>query len=85
MDGIQFFFPLVSGNLIALVLFALFLAPYSLQLAKKLHPDTNKGDADAERKFQEVQRAYEVQLSLIRKQNNAFVSSLVILPENEMA
>ncbi|RWW30879.1 hypothetical protein GW17_00004518 [Ensete ventricosum] len=28
-------------------------------LAKKLHPDTNK-DADAERKFQEVQRAYEV-------------------------
>ncbi|KAF5203912.1 chaperone protein DnaJ-like [Thalictrum thalictroides] len=29
-------------------------------LAKKLHPDTNKDDADAERKFQEVQRAYEV-------------------------
>nr|CAD1830954.1 unnamed protein product [Ananas comosus var. bracteatus] len=29
------------------------------ELAKKLHPDTNKGDADAERKFQEVQRAYE--------------------------
>ncbi|KAK1263118.1 hypothetical protein QJS04_geneDACA022333 [Acorus gramineus] len=29
-------------------------------LAKKLHPDTNKEDADAERKFQEVQRAYEV-------------------------
>ncbi|XP_052160547.1 chaperone protein dnaJ GFA2, mitochondrial-like [Oryza glaberrima] len=28
-------------------------------LAKKLHPDTNKGDSDAERKFQEVQRAYE--------------------------
>uniref|UniRef100_A0ACD5Y0A4 Uncharacterized protein n=1 Tax=Avena sativa TaxID=4498 RepID=A0ACD5Y0A4_AVESA len=28
-------------------------------LAKKLHPDTNKGDADAEKKFQEVQRAYE--------------------------
>jgi DnaJ domain len=31
-----------------------------LQLAKKLHPDTNKGDTDSERKFQEVQRAYEV-------------------------
>lgn len=31
-----------------------------LQLAKKLHPDTNKDDADAERKFQEVQRVYEV-------------------------
>ncbi|KMZ59680.1 Chaperone protein dnaJ [Zostera marina] len=29
-------------------------------LAKKLHPDTNKNDAEAERKFQEVQRAYEV-------------------------
>uniref|UniRef100_A0A1D1YIA1 Chaperone protein dnaJ 1, mitochondrial n=2 Tax=Anthurium amnicola TaxID=1678845 RepID=A0A1D1YIA1_9ARAE len=29
-------------------------------LAKKLHPDTNKDDADAERKFQEVQRSYEV-------------------------
>lgn len=30
------------------------------QLAKKFHPDTNKEDADAEKKFQEVQRAYEV-------------------------
>ncbi|XP_072950660.1 chaperone protein dnaJ GFA2, mitochondrial-like [Typha angustifolia] len=29
-------------------------------LAKKLHPDTNKDDADAEQKFQEVNRAYEV-------------------------
>ncbi|XP_019051593.1 PREDICTED: chaperone protein dnaJ GFA2, mitochondrial-like isoform X2 [Nelumbo nucifera] len=29
-------------------------------LAKKLHPDTNKEDADAEAKFQEVQKAYEV-------------------------
>ncbi|XP_077248834.1 chaperone protein dnaJ GFA2, mitochondrial-like [Tasmannia lanceolata] len=29
-------------------------------LAKKLHPDTNKEDSDAERKFQEVQCAYEV-------------------------
>ncbi|CAL9170169.1 unnamed protein product [Musa hybrid cultivar] len=29
-------------------------------LAKKLHPDTNKDDADAEKKFQEVQHAYEV-------------------------
>ncbi|RRT53217.1 hypothetical protein B296_00016799 [Ensete ventricosum] len=31
-----------------------------LRHAKKLHPDTNKDDADAERKFQEVQRAYKV-------------------------
>ncbi|KAI3996957.1 hypothetical protein MKX01_021233 [Papaver californicum] len=29
-------------------------------LAKKLHPDTNKGDSDAAKKFQEVQKAYEV-------------------------
>ncbi|KAL5719236.1 hypothetical protein ACHQM5_012041 [Ranunculus cassubicifolius] len=29
-------------------------------LAKKLHPDTNKDDKDAEKKFQEVQKAYEV-------------------------
>jgi molecular chaperone DnaJ len=31
-----------------------------LQLAKKFHPDTNKDDTDAEKKFQEVNRAYEV-------------------------
>lgn len=30
------------------------------QLAKKLHPDTNKEDPDAEKKFQEVSKAYEV-------------------------
>ncbi|XP_059461321.1 chaperone protein dnaJ GFA2, mitochondrial [Corylus avellana] len=29
-------------------------------LAKKLHPDTNKSDPEAEKKFQEVQAAYEV-------------------------
>ncbi|KAJ1686188.1 hypothetical protein LUZ63_017578 [Rhynchospora breviuscula] len=29
-------------------------------LAKKLHPDTNKDDKEAEQKFQEVNRAYEV-------------------------
>eukprot|EP01018_Ginkgo_biloba_P033550 Gb_35614 [translate_table: standard] len=29
-------------------------------LAKKHHPDVNKGDPDAEKKFQEIQRAYEV-------------------------
>ncbi|XP_052211371.1 chaperone protein dnaJ GFA2, mitochondrial isoform X2 [Diospyros lotus] len=29
-------------------------------LAKQLHPDTNKSDPEAEKKFQEVQKAYEV-------------------------
>merc|ERR1711997_688034 len=29
------------------------------QLAKKFHPDTNKGDKEAQRKFQEVSEAYE--------------------------
>ncbi|KAK9154948.1 hypothetical protein Sjap_002428 [Stephania japonica] len=29
-------------------------------LAKKEHPDVNKGDPDAEKKFQEIQKAYEV-------------------------
>lgn len=30
------------------------------QLAKKYHPDTNKGDPSASKKFQEVSEAYEV-------------------------
>ena len=29
-------------------------------LAKKYHPDTNKGDEETEKRFQEVQKAYEV-------------------------
>ena len=29
------------------------------QLAKKYHPDTNKGDSNAQKKFQEVSEAYE--------------------------
>jgi molecular chaperone DnaJ len=33
-----------------------------LQLAKKYHPDMNKGDAEAEAKFQEIQHAYEVRM-----------------------
>lgn len=35
-----------------------------LQLAKRLHPDMNKDDPDAEKKFQEVQKAYEVLVTL---------------------
>lgn len=30
------------------------------ELAKKYHPDTNKGDPSANKKFQEVSEAYEV-------------------------
>lgn len=30
------------------------------ELAKKYHPDTNKGDPSAQKKFQEVSEAYEV-------------------------
>lgn len=33
------------------------------QLAKKFHPDTNKGDPSASKKFQEVSEAYEVSLN----------------------
>ena len=29
------------------------------QLAKKFHPDTNKGDTESHKKFQEVSEAYE--------------------------
>lgn len=32
------------------------------ELAKKFHPDTNKGDPSANKKFQEVSEAYEVSL-----------------------
>lgn len=46
-----------------LVLLSDFLR-FSLQLAKKWHPDVNKGNADAEKKFQEIQQAYEVCISL---------------------
>lgn len=36
------------------------------QLAKKLHPDMNKDDPEAEKKFQEVSKAYEVSLTSLK-------------------
>ena len=43
------------------------------QLAKKYHPDTNKGDSNAQKKFQEVSEAYEcLSDDSKRKQYDAF-------------
>ena len=45
------------------------------QLAKKYHPDTNKGDSNAQKKFQDVSEAYEVLSDdSKRKQYDAFGS-----------
>ena len=44
------------------------------RLAKKYHPDTNAGDADAERKFKEVTEAYDV-LSDKEKRKMSMTSS----------
>lgn len=35
---------------------------FAPQLAKKYHPDANKNNPSAKRKFQEIREAYEVQL-----------------------
>merc|ERR1712038_2253356 len=46
------------------------------QLAKKYHPDTNKGDKQAQKKFQEVSEAYEcLSDESKRKQYDAFGSA----------
>ena len=46
------------------------------QLAKKYHPDTNKGDKKAQKKFQEVSEAYEcLSDETKRKQYDAFGST----------
>lgn len=43
------------------------------ELAKKFHPDTNKGDKEAQKKFQEVSEAYEcLSDDNKRKQYDAF-------------
>jgi len=42
------------------VVFYIYIVYFWLQLAKKWHPDVNKGNAGAEKKFQEIQQAYEV-------------------------
>lgn len=45
---------------ILLCILQILLHDFLPQLAKKLHPDTNRDDPEAEKKFQEVQKAYEV-------------------------
>lgn len=37
------------------------------QLAKKYHPDTNKDDPNAQKKFQEVSEAYEVCMYSVKR------------------
>lgn len=37
-----------------------FIGLYAMQLAKKYHPDANKNNPSAKRKFQEIRNAYEV-------------------------
>jgi len=36
------------------------------QLAKKFHPDMNKNDPNAQKKFQEVSEAYEVKCCFLK-------------------
>lgn len=49
-----------------------------LQLAKSLHPDTNKDDPEALKKFQEVQKAYEVHIKLDKISALGKLSLLII-------
>ena len=41
------------------------LMMHLLQLAKKYHPDRNKGDKSAARKFTEIGEAYEVSVCYV--------------------
>lgn len=36
------------------------------ELAKKYHPDRNKNDPNAQKKFQEVSEAYEVRMHIFK-------------------
>lgn len=49
-------------------------------LAKKFHPDTNKGDPTANKKFQEVSEAYEVSSINIFKQLFRKIILRIVLP-----
>lgn len=48
------------------------------QLAKKYHPDTNKGDPTLSKKFQEVSEAYEVCTEGIQKSNLTLGKSILM-------
>lgn len=49
------------------------------QLAKKYHPDTNKSDPNASKKFQEVSEAYEVCFSRASSHTKSNISNYFYL------
>jgi len=49
------------------------------QLAKKFHPDTNKGDSNLSKKFQEVSEAYEVSASFKSCIQNARFNNVIFV------
>ena len=53
------------------------------KLAKKYHPDTNQGNADAEKKFKEVTEAYDVLISLVNfSTTEAALEDRILGPED---
>lgn len=49
------------------------------ELAKKYHPDTNKNDKEAPKKFQEVSEAYEVKFFILFSLSNVGQQSSCLL------
>lgn len=48
------------------------------KLAKKMHPDKNKDDPDANEKFQELARAYEVIHHNVLIQRKNLITSVIL-------
>lgn len=60
------------------VWYMVYVACVHLQLAKKYHPDRNKGDAGASNKFTEIGEAYEVHYTLVlQRYNNALTEQFL--------